>query len=83
LPVLGDSVEGLVLLPGHVEGDMISWDAGDLPGGFLANDDAEGGTMFRDIFLGWHVLSRRGGLWVLISNSGYNIKVLDVHDEWI
>jgi hypothetical protein len=38
--------------------------------------------MFRDIFLGWHVLSRRGGLWVLISNSGYNIQVLDVH-EWI
>jgi hypothetical protein len=75
-------MEGLVLLPGHVEGYMISWDAADSPGDFLANDVAEGGTMFRNIFLGRHILSRRGGLWVLISNSGYNIHVLDAHD-WI
>ena len=82
MPVLGEGVEGLVLLPGHVEGDMISWDVCESPGDFLTNDDGEGGTIFRDIFLGWHTLSRRGGFWVLISNSGYNIQILDVH-EWI
>ena len=90
MPVLGDSMEGLVLLPGHVEGDMISWDAGESPGDFLANDDAEGGTMFFRVnpgvqhnkpeakwieFFAWNVP------FIIELSEIFNLKVLDIRDD--